>query len=102
MRNALDATKSIDTPEIRVLLSAGEDAVLTVRDNGGGIEDLENLFEPFYTTKEVGTSEGMGLGLSISYGIVQSFGGDIRGENAPGGGALFSVFLERWHDEAAA
>ena len=39
---------------IDILLAAGETAVLTVRDNGPGIEDIENLFEPFYTTKHPG------------------------------------------------
>ena len=53
------------------------------------------------TTKKIGAAEGMGLGLSISYGIVQSFGGDIRGQNSPEG-AVFSVRLERWAEEVAA
>ena len=87
---------------IDILLAAGETAVLTVRDNGIGIENIENLFEPFYTTKAVGSDDGMGLGLSISYGLVQSFGGNIRGTNAPGGGAMMTVELERWQEEAAA
>ncbi|MGR3580056.1 MAG: ATP-binding protein, partial [Sagittula sp.] len=56
--------------------------------------------EPFYSTKEVGG--GMGLGLSISYGLVQSFGGNIRGRNIAGGGAEFEVELDRWQAEAAA
>lgn len=73
--------------------------IVSVRDTGPGIELPDKVFEPFYSTKEVGASEGMGLGLSISYGIVQSFGGDIRGENAATGGALFTVQLERWQDE---
>ena len=59
----------------------------------------DKVFDPFYTTKSVGnategTMSGMGLGLSISYGIVQSFGGDIRGSNLDAGGAMFSVTLE--------
>ena len=74
---------------------------MTVRDTGPGIEDPEKVFEPFYTTKEVGGDEGMGLGLSISYGLVQSFGGNIRGSNT-GEGALFTVELERWREEEAA
>jgi two-component system C4-dicarboxylate transport sensor histidine kinase DctB len=69
LRNALDATKDSKDPQIdMMLLSAGETATLTVRDNGHGIIDLENLFEPFYTTKKPG--EGVGLGLAISSGIV--------------------------------
>ncbi|PKP73638.1 MAG: C4-dicarboxylate ABC transporter [Alphaproteobacteria bacterium HGW-Alphaproteobacteria-6] len=71
---------------------------LTVADSGPGIADPERIFDPFYTTKEVGQGgergEGMGLGLSISYGIVQSFGGAILGRNLPGGGAEFAVDLD--------
>jgi len=61
----------------------------------------ERVFDPFYSTKEVGASEGMGLGLSISYGIVQSFGGEIRSGNRPDG-AEFVVELQPWAEEAAA
>lgn len=64
-----------------------------VRDIGPGISDPEKVFEPFYSTKEVG--QGMGLGLSISYGLVQSFGGNIRGRNLDQG-AEFMVELEAW------
>ena len=59
------------------------------------------MFDPFYTTKEVGASEGMGLGLSISYGLIQSFGGTIQGTNHPGGGALFTVELRSVREAAA-
>ncbi|MCI5087157.1 MAG: sensor histidine kinase, partial [Rhodovulum sp.] len=60
------------------------------------------IFDPFYTTKEVGLSEGMGLGLSISYGLVQSFGGAIRGRNRDTGGAEFAVELTAAGLESAA
>jgi two-component system, NtrC family, C4-dicarboxylate transport sensor histidine kinase DctB len=65
--------------------------VLTVRDNGPGIEDLDNLFEPFYTTKEPG--DGVGLGLAISSGIVNDLGGRLTARNASAGGAVFEVQL---------
>ncbi|MCB1329469.1 MAG: sensor histidine kinase, partial [Maritimibacter sp.] len=58
-----------------------------------GLEEPERVFDPFYTTKAVGRAEGMGLGLSISYGLVQSFGGTIHGANHPDGGAVFTVEL---------
>jgi PAS domain S-box-containing protein len=62
-------------------------------DSGPGIaeESLPRIFEPFYTTKEVG--KGTGLGLSVSYGIVQGMGGAIRASNQAGAGALFTVEL---------
>ena len=75
--------------------------MVAVRDTGPGIQDPDRVFEPFYTTKTVGSSEGMGLGLSISYGLVQSFGGEIRGANMPDG-AEFTVELEPFEKEAAA
>ena len=62
-----------------------------MRDNGHGITDLDNLFEPFYTTKKPG--EGVGLGLAISSGIVKDFGGRLTARNAPDGGAVFEVQL---------
>ena len=66
-------------------------ATLTVRDNGHGITDLENLFEPFYTTKKPG--EGVGLGLAISSGIVTDLGGRLTARNGDSGGAVFEVQL---------
>jgi two-component system C4-dicarboxylate transport sensor histidine kinase DctB len=91
LRNAIDATHGLSQPQIDILLSAGETAVLTVRDNGHGIRDLENLFEPFYTTKKPG--EGVGLGLAISTGIVTDLGGRLTARNGEGGGAVFEVQL---------
>ncbi len=90
-RNALDATKNIPEPQIEILLSFGETAVLTVRDNGPGLENLDNLFEPFFTTKQPG--EGVGLGLAISSGIVRDLGGRLRGRNGQNGGAVFEMQL---------
>ncbi len=66
---------------------------LRIADSGPGIAEPERIFDPFYTTKAVGASEGMGLGLSISYGLVQSFGGAITGRNRAEGGAEFTVEL---------
>jgi two-component system C4-dicarboxylate transport sensor histidine kinase DctB len=64
-----------------------------VRDTGPGIAEPEKIFDPFYTRRKIGRAEGMGLGLSISYGLVQSFGGVIRGRNHEEGGAIFTVEL---------
>ncbi len=94
LSNAVDAMAVSPEKRIEMTLSESPEAVsLIVRDTGPGIEEPERVFDPFYTTKEVGASEGMGLGLSISYGLVQSFGGAIRGENAPDGGAVFTLEL---------
>ncbi len=91
LRNALDATKGSDDPTIDILLIAGDTAVLSVRDNGQGIEDLDALFEPFYTTKQPG--DGVGLGLAISSGIVNDLGGRLTARNGASGGAVFEVQL---------
>ena len=91
LRNAVDATKTSAEPMIEVLLAQGDVMRLTVRDNGTGIEDLDELFEPFYTTKQAG--DGTGLGLAISSGIVSDFGGRLTARNAITGGAVFEVEL---------
>ncbi|GGL59429.1 two-component sensor histidine kinase [Wenxinia marina] len=101
--NAIDAMEG--TPERRVEITARRAdgrAVVEVRDTGPGIAEPERIFDPFYTTKSVGGEEGMGLGLSISYGLVQSFGGAIRGRNRDGGGAVFTVELDLVERAAAA
>jgi two-component system C4-dicarboxylate transport sensor histidine kinase DctB len=91
VRNALDAMKGRDRRSLDILLTAGEEVVIAVRDTGHGIESPEQLFEPFYTTKKPG--EGVGLGLAISSGIVSDLGGRLTARNASGGGAVFEVRL---------
>jgi two-component system, cell cycle sensor histidine kinase and response regulator CckA len=100
--NAADAmtvggTLTIATQVLRVE-SAGQTtsrdcAVVSVRDTGTGITaaHLPHIFEPFYTTKEVG--KGTGLGLAISYGIVTQGGGSIEVQSTPGKGTQFDVLL---------
>jgi len=100
LRNAIDATSEVEGPHITLLLSAGDNANLTVRDNGHGISDLEQLFEPFYTTKAPG--DGTGLGLAISSGIVADLGGRLTARNAPDGGAVFEMKLPLWQEMQAA
>jgi PAS domain S-box-containing protein len=80
--------------EITTSVSPNGDRVVTsVRDTGNGIpaESLPRIFEPFYTTKDVG--KGTGLGLAIAYGIVQEHGGQIVASNHPDGGAVLTVDL---------
>jgi two-component system NtrC family sensor kinase len=69
----------------------GEWLRISFADNGVGLspEEVEQIFEPFYTTK----SRGTGLGLSVSYGIVQRHGGHIDVKSMPGSGTLFTVRL---------
>jgi len=100
LRNALDAVKSEKEPVIDILLAAGETVRLTVRDNGPGIEDLDALFEPFYTTKAPG--DGVGLGLAISSGIVNDLGGRLIARNGQNGGAVFEVQLPALGEKIAA
>lgn len=101
INNAIDAMSEQDTRHIAIAIDAGQRLTVTVRDTGPGIEDPEKLFEPFYTTKSIGAAEGLGLGLSISYGLVQSFGGKIRGTNAVQG-AVFTVELEYFNEDQVA
>ncbi len=89
VRNAVDATRGVNSPQIDILISQGDAVKLTVRDNGEGIANIENLFEPFYTTKPAG--QGVGLGLPISSGIVNDHGGRLTAFNPPDGGAVFEA-----------
>ncbi|SNR28432.1 ATP-binding protein [Puniceibacterium sediminis] len=100
--NAADAMEGAMQRRLEIEVVAGAPVLVTFRDTGPGIAEPERIFDPFYTTKAVGGGEGMGLGLSISYGLVQSFGGTISGTNAPDGGAVFTVELEVWDEEAVA
>lgn len=66
---------------------------ITVKDTGTGMDraTLQRVFEPFFTTREVG--EGTGLGLSTAYGIVRTHGGFMTAESEPGAGSTFRVYL---------
>ena len=77
-------------------LDDGEGMVwLTVADNGQGIkpEDLPHIFEPFYSTKVDG--KGVGLGLSMTYGIIREHNGAIEVSSKPGKGAVFKIKLPK-------
>ncbi len=101
MMNALDAME--ENPEgapRRLTLRSSADkragtVSLMISDTGPGIPSAihERLFDPFFTTKEVG--KGIGLGLSICHGIMTSFGGSIAADNAPEGGAVFTLTFQK-------
>ena len=77
---------------LRVEAGDGETVGIIVEDTGGGIPGnvMDRIFEPFYTTKDVG--KGTGLGLSVTYGIIRDMGGTILAENADRG-AKFTITL---------
>jgi len=79
----------------------GDYVVVEVLDTGIGIpaENLGRIFEPFFSTKEVGS--GTGLGLSTVYGIVRQTGGFIFVDSAPGDGAKFTIYLPRFSEAEA-
>jgi len=94
LHNALDAMKNTNVKKLDLSLSEVDGkAILAMTDSGIGIDDeaMENLFDPFFTTKDIG--EGLGLGLSISYGIIQDMNGTLKAENMPEGGARFLIEL---------
>jgi signal transduction histidine kinase len=89
LQNAIDSLekKTFHDEQPTVWIEGSSEAgksVLRIRDNGTGIEHqhLDKIFDPFYTTKEVG--DGMGLGLSIVYRIVEKFDGQINVRTEPG------------------
>jgi signal transduction histidine kinase len=102
--NALQASPSGSTIRIRTGLSdvaprptpaegAGRFAYLCVEDEGMGMSDdvRQHVFDPFFTTKPAG--QGVGLGLSVAFGIVEEHGGWIDVESEPGRGSTFSVYI---------
>ena len=94
--NAIDAVQGKPEGERRIRVAIGEaagQAYVEVEDSGAGIasERLSRIFEPFYTTKEVG--KGTGLGLSIAHGIVQRHRGSIEVESRLGEGSTFRMRL---------
>lgn len=96
LTNAIDAMENQTEKRIEIdLTQAAETVDLIMRDTGEGLVDPTRVFEPFYSTKDVGASKGMGLGLSISHGIVGTFGGEMTCRNHPDGGSEFIVTLRK-------
>jgi two-component system C4-dicarboxylate transport sensor histidine kinase DctB len=103
LSNALDALADTPAPQIEIsTLADGGEVLILLRDNGPGLspQAREHLFEPFFTTKPTGA--GLGLGLTLSSGIIAEAGGTLKGDNFRDGGALFTLTLpgamEEGHD----
>ncbi|MFH1137591.1 MAG: ATP-binding protein [Pseudomonadota bacterium] len=97
--NALQAVHPQEG-RVRILLQEqGPELAIIVQDNGAGIprENLQRIFEPFFSTKPAGL--GTGLGLSVSKGLVEKLGGRIEVESAVGVGSTFTVLLPRRPDQ---
>ena len=92
--NAVQAMEPRDGGLLRIVTKFSRirnKVLIKVKDNGIGIpeENMPKLFEPFFTTKKKG--KGVGLGLSVVYGIIQEHGGSIRVESKVGEGSTFKV-----------
>ncbi|MEH6404561.1 MAG: ATP-binding protein [Sneathiella sp.] len=98
IRNALDAMMEVEGQEHKILdlqiHQTAEKVLLKICDAGPGIEEdlLSKIFDPFFTTKATG--QGLGLGLSITQGLVNELGGHIEAYNISTGGACFEVTLQ--------
>ncbi|MDB4576837.1 ATP-binding protein [Akkermansiaceae bacterium] len=94
VQNAIHATREQDNPKVTIEAKpVDENVIITITDNGHGIpeEIRRRIFDPFFSTKEVGI--GMGLGLSLTLKIIKSHGGLINAKNAPKGGTIFTITL---------
>jgi two-component system, NtrC family, sensor kinase len=85
-----------DGGTLRVATRNGEAISVSVSDTGTGIapEHIQRIYDPFFTTKtspREGQNRGTGLGLSVTYGIIQEHAGKIRVESAPGAGTTFAL-----------
>jgi signal transduction histidine kinase len=91
--NAIQAMSQGGRLSVRARADNGKHIKVEVADTGCGIpkDSIDRIFEPFFTTKPLG--EGTGLGLAVSYGIIQKIGGRIEVESEEGKGTTFSVFL---------
>eukprot|EP01031_Cornospumella_fuschlensis_P000119 gene119-biopygen107 len=95
-QNSLDAVSGVASPRIAITALSQQDGILlSCKDNGCGIpeEHRDRIFDPFFTTKEVG--QGMGLGLSLCYRMMQQMGGMIEMRGASCGSASAAGRLGR-------
>jgi signal transduction histidine kinase len=96
--NAIQAMP--DGGELEILSSSADNNFITVsiRDTGYGIpaENMDKLFTPFFSTKDA--VKGVGLGLAVSYGIIERHGGRIEVRSEAGKGSVFTVYLPAYHE----
>lgn len=100
LSNAIDALRLVTDRERTILIETkqnGDNLVIRVSDNGTGIHEsiISKIFDPFYTTKDVG--EGTGLGLSIVYGIIKSHNGKIEVQSEVNKSTTFTITLPFQH-----
>lgn len=93
INNAIDAVGHGGKIEINSKMRNDNKLIIEFADSGPGIkpENIKQIFDPFFTTKDPG--KGTGLGLYISYDIIQKLGGSIKVENRKSGGAVFTIVL---------
>ena len=94
--NSVDAMDNCQTRTLDIYVSDnGDEVQIDISDSGIGIQEnqIALIFDPFFTQKEVG--KGLGLGLSISYNIIQDFGGQIRVKSTQGLGSCFTLILQK-------
>jgi two-component system NtrC family sensor kinase len=94
MNNALDAMEEKGGKlGIEISKSGRDMAKVRISDTGAGIsaDNLQKIYDPFFTTKPAG--KGTGLGLSICYGIIRDLRGEITAQSVPGAGSVFEVIL---------
>ena len=114
LRNAREAmpqggTVTISFDNVRITredylpLKDGDYVRVSLQDEGLGIkkEHLERIFDPYFTTKDVGSQKGVGLGLAIAYSIIKKHSGHIAVESSVGGGTTFHIYLPAYGKEAS-
>jgi CheY-like chemotaxis protein len=92
---AVDCKNVSITPQDKLPLIKENHVCISIRDEGAGIpeENLPKIFDPYFTTKEMGSQKGVGLGLAISYSIVKKHNGHIDVESIPNKGTTFRIYL---------
>jgi len=99
MQDGRDINISIEniavTPKDNVFLKEGRYVKISIEDHGVGIaaDDIPKIFDPYFSTKEMGSQRGMGLGLAVCYSIVKNHNGFITVDSEVGRGSTFSIFL---------